>query len=89
MTGSSRRKRQSVRITITKQPAESDSAVAIVEDIGSTYQLVEYASPVVRELINSLPEGSVVDVDIERVLARGNCWRVIGVHAVADETATL
>ncbi|MFC7078020.1 hypothetical protein [Haloarcula halophila] len=33
--------------------------------------------------------GSAVDADIERVLARGNCWRVVGVHAVADEAATV
>ncbi|MFC6976342.1 hypothetical protein ACFQL1_19320 [Halomicroarcula sp. GCM10025709] len=80
--------RRSVRVTITNQPDGSDSTVAVADDTDSTCQIVEYASPVLRELINSLPEGAVVTVEVERVVARGNCWRVLGVHAVSGEHRT-
>ena len=82
---SEQRDRRSVRVTITNQPAGSDSAVAVVDGADSTCQFVDYATPVVQDLVNSLSEGAVVTVDLERVHGRGNCWRVLGVHAVAEK----
>lgn len=76
--------RRSVRVTIVKQPSGSDSTVGICDGTQSTLQFVDYASPIHRDLINSLSEGAVVDVEIEQVVARGTCWRVLGVHARSD-----
>jgi hypothetical protein len=59
----------------------NDHGAMTVEEsaTNASYQVVEYASPALRERLERLSRGDEVTLELERIETRGNCWRAVAI----------
>jgi hypothetical protein len=73
---------QSTAVTVRQIMNDHGTMTVEVTETNETRYLVDYASSRIRSTLASLPVGSTVPVELERVGGRSNVWRVDGFGGV-------
>lgn len=80
------RTRQPTAVTVRHAMNGHRTMTVEVAETNETRYLVEYDSERLRSTLASLPAGSTVPVELERVGGRSNVWRVAGLGGVPRQS---